>query len=157
MNTLKTLKVLVLMMTDKLTDIFNLPQTIKPEPQQPATVYESKSDSESDYELARNTLRNVVTKGAAALDDIIMLARSSEHPRSYEVAGQVMKTLADVSKDLLALQKQKQEIDKPTAEQKQTIEQQNNIVFAGSTEDLLKMINKQPKQIDSSDNTNNQE
>lgn len=133
----------------KLNDVFNLPveQTSKAE----VIVAKENTDTQDDYELARSTLRSVITKGATALDDIIILARSSEHPRSYEVAGQVMKTLADVSKDLLALQKQKQEIEKPTAEQKQTIEQQNNIVFAGSTQDLIKMIGNS-KQIDSTDN-----
>lgn len=135
----------------KLNDVFNLP--VEQTPKQEIIVSKENTDTQDDYELARNTLRSVITKGASALDDIIILARSSEHPRSYEVAGQVMKTLADVSKDLLALQKQKQEIEKPIVEQKQTIEQQNNIVFAGSTQDLIKMIsNSQQKQIDSTDN-----
>jgi len=133
---------------EKLNEIFNIEVAEKRE----YPVAAPASDTDSDYELARNTLREVINKGTSALDDVITLARSSEHPRSYEVAGQIMKTMSDVAKDLLALQKQKQDIDKPLKETQQ-IAQQNNIVFAGSTEDLLRMINqKDVKTIDSSSN-----
>jgi hypothetical protein len=60
-----------------------------------------------------------------------------------------MKTVSDVAKDLLALQKQKQDIEKPTKEAMPQIGQQNNILFTGSTEDLLKMLgNRDTKTID---------
>ena len=78
-----------------------------------------------------------------------MLARSSEHPRAYEVTGQIMKTVSDVAKDLLSLQKQKQDIDRPNKDATPQIAQQNNILFTGSTEDLLKMLgNRDSKTID---------
>jgi hypothetical protein len=144
---------------EKLNDIFNI------EPVQREVVYsptvvlkEEIKDSEDDYELARRTLREVITKGTSALDDIISLARSSEHPRGFEVAGQLMKTMSEVSKDLLQLHKQKQEIDKPTANvTQQSIGQQNNIVFAGSTQDLLQMIEQKNSErlIDSTDSQYN--
>ena len=142
------------MSKDKLNDIFNLDDSVVPEPKQEASIVVAKeegiSDVDSDYELARNTLRTIITRGHSALDDVILLARSSEHPRSYEVAGQMMKTMSEVAKDLLGLQKQKQEISKPL-EAKQNIEQQNNIVFAGSTDDLLRMLGNKDKTIDSTD------
>lgn len=141
-------------MNDRLNDIFNLDDSVVPEPKQEAPIVVAKeegiSDVDSDYELARNTLRTIITRGHSALDDVILLARSSEHPRSYEVAGQMMKTMSEVAKDLLGLQKQKQEISKPL-ETKQNIEQQNNIVFAGSTDDLLRMLGNKDKTIDSTD------
>jgi hypothetical protein len=124
-------------MTDKLNEIFNL------EPVKEQKILREVQDD--DYELARTTLREVITQGRTALDDVISLARSSEHPRSYEVAGQIMKTMSDVAKDLLTLKKQKFELDnpkQPVASAGQ-IGQQNNIVFAGSTEDLIKMIKQQ--------------
>jgi hypothetical protein len=63
-----------------------------------------------------------------------------------------MKTMSDVSKELLALQKQKQDLEKPAADTVPQIAQQNNILFAGSTNDLLQMIRQQQvKTIDSSD------
>ena len=142
------------MSKDKLNDIFNLDDSVVHEPKQDAPIVivkeEGISDVDSDYELARNTLRTIITRGHSALDDVILLARSSEHPRSYEVAGQMMKTMSEVAKDLLGLQKQKQEISKPL-EAKQNIEQQNNIVFAGSTDDLLRMLGNKDKTIDSTD------
>jgi hypothetical protein len=129
---------------EKLNEIFNIEEHRKDVP-----VLIS-NDIEDDYDLARRTLREVITKGSSALDDALMLARSSEHPRAYEVTGQIMKTVSDVAKDLLALQKQKQDIEKPAKDALPQIGQQNNIVFAGSTEDLLRMIKQQDvKTIDS--------
>jgi hypothetical protein len=129
---------------EKLNEIFNIEEHKRDVP-----VLVS-NDIEDDYDLARRTLREVITKGSSALDDALMLARSSEHPRAYEVTGQIMKTVSDVAKDLLALQKQKQDIEKPTKDAMPQIGQQNNIVFAGSTEDLLRMIKQQDvKTIDS--------
>lgn len=123
-------------MTDKLNEVFN----IEPTPTQ-RVMREVQDD---DYDLARETLREVITQGRTALDDVISLARSSEHPRSYEVAGQIMKTMSDVAKDLLTLKKQKLELESPKNTQANPqIGQQNNIVFAGSTDDLLKMIQQQ--------------
>lgn len=136
---------------DKLNEVFNL----EPTPERKVLREVEHDDTQSDYELARKTLREVIVKGTNALDDIMMLARSSEHPRSYEVAGQIMKTMSDVSKDLLALQKQKQDLEKPAADAVPQIAQQNNILFAGSTNDLLQMIRQQQvKTIDSSDTNN---
>jgi hypothetical protein len=132
-------------MSDKLNEVFNLQPT-----ESQKILREVGSDD--DYELARDTLREVITQGRNALDDVISLARSSEHPRSYEVAGQIMKTMSDVAKDLLTLKKQKFELDNPKESPAAAaqIAQQNNIVFAGSTEDLLRMIKQQDtKTIDS--------
>ena len=123
-------------MTNKLNEVFN----IEPTPSQ-RMLREVQDD---DYDLARDTLREIITQGRTALDDVISLARSSEHPRSYEVAGQIMKTMSDVAKDLLTLKKQKLDLESPkNSPANPQIGQQNNIVFAGSTEDLLKMIHQQ--------------
>jgi hypothetical protein len=128
---------------EKLNEIFNIEEHKK---NVPVLVTD---DVEDDYDLARRTLREVITKGSSALDDALMLARSSEHPRAYEVTGQIMKTVSDVAKDLLALQKQKQDIDRPNKDATPQIAQQNNILFTGSTEDLLKMLgNRDTKTID---------
>ena len=62
-------------------------------------------DQEDDYQLARSTLRNLIYKSENTLDDMIELAKNSEHPRTYEVAGQLIKTVSDVAKDLIELQK----------------------------------------------------
>lgn len=123
-------------MSNKLNEVFNLEPT--------NTQRQLREIQDDDYDLARETLRDVITQGRSALDDVISLARSSEHPRSYEVAGQIMKTMSDVAKDLLTLKKQKLDLETPkNNNMNPQIAQQNNIVFAGSTEDLIKMINQQ--------------
>lgn len=97
-------------------------------------------DQEDDYQLARQTLRKLIVKGEDTLESLIELSKNSETPRHYEVAGQFIKTLSDVSKDLLTLQKQVKELE--TEESPSRINTQNNVVFAGSTNDLMKLLGK---------------
>lgn len=95
---------------------------------------------EDDFDQARNTLRNLIIKGETALDGMMDVARQSDHPRAYEVTGQLIKTVAETAKDLLALQKAKRELQTPEETKQQQIGTQNNIVFAGSTNELLKAL-----------------
>ena len=124
-----------------LNEIFNIaPQVeeIKSEAILPVEVNpEQKKDH--DFELARDTLRNLVMKNENVLDNLIDLAKSSESPRAFEVVGQLVKTQSDIAKGLLDLHKQKKDIEGESA-QNNSIKTQNNIVFAGSTADLMKMI-----------------
>lgn len=106
----------------------------------PANSPGLSNEQQDDYDLARHTLRQVTIKGQNLLDDIMELSRNSEHPRSYEVAGQIMKTLSDSAKDLLELQKKVKEIKTPEKASKAGIGTQNNVVFAGSTAELMKML-----------------
>ena len=124
-----------------LNDIFN----VDPTPEKPGeiTVPEKMNsikelDVEDDYQLARQTMRKLLVSGEDTLKDLLELSKNSEHPRTYEVAGQFMKTLSDVYKDLLSFQKQVKDLT-PTDSVKQ-IGTQNNVVFAGSTSELMKML-----------------
>jgi hypothetical protein len=127
---------------EQLNDLFNLdPMTDKS--MELATIPESINsnkdiDQEDDYQLARQTMRKLLMKGETTLDELIELSKNSEHPRTYEVAGQFMKTMSDVSKDLLNLQKQVKELKADDPQQK--IGTQNNVVFAGSTAELFKAL-----------------
>ena len=96
-------------------------------------------DQEDDYQLARSTLRNLIYKSENTLDDMIELAKNSEHPRTYEVAGQLIKTVSDVAKDLIELQKKVKDLKDgdPVSAKNVT---NNNVVFAGSTAELFKML-----------------
>jgi hypothetical protein len=125
---------------NKLDQIFNIAPAAEAKlPAVPAPARER--DQEDDYQLARSMMRKLIYKGEDALDDAVELAKNSEHPRAYEVAGQMIKTMSDVAKDLLNLQKQAKDLSRKEeeAEVKQ-IGTQNNIVFAGSTQDLIKML-----------------
>jgi len=127
---------------EQLNNLFNLDPiteksmelTIIPE----AINSNKEIDQEDDYQLARQTMRKLLMKGETTLDDLIELSKNSEHPRTYEVAGQFMKTMSDVSKDLLNLQKQVKELKADDPQQK--IGTQNNVVFAGSTAELFKAL-----------------
>ena len=125
---------------DKLNNLFNL-EKIEPTDFAIKKIKETSEDKkESDFDLARDTLRDLIAKNNMAIEEIISIARSSETARPFEVAGQLLKTQSDIAKDLLTLHKQKKEIE---GETEQNIKQQNNIVFAGSTSDLMKMISTQ--------------
>jgi hypothetical protein len=125
----------------KLNDIFNLDPAEETKETSLVPMDNKNYDTENDYQLARQTMRNVLIKGDDTLNEIINLAKNSEHPRSYEVAGQLMKTLSDVSKDLLGLQKQVKELEQDSNLPAQ-IGTQNNVVFAGSTHELMKLLGK---------------
>lgn len=126
---------------DKLFDI----EPVVSENNVPAIMPETSKniDQEDDYQLARNTLRNLIVKSEDTLDQMIDLAKNSEHPRTYEVAGQFIKTMSDVSKDLLLLQKQVKDLQKDDPVK---IGTQNNMVFNGSTADLFKMLKNGPSE-----------
>lgn len=125
-------------MTDKIGETLNL--TPMEEPASPAVkkpTLPSKVESrDNDFEYARGNLYNIIERGTDALDGILELAQQSQHPRSYEVAAQLVRTLADTNKDLLELQKRHKELTGEDSSPK-TI---NNNLFVGSTAELQKMI-----------------
>ena len=93
---------------------------------------------ETDTALARKNIKSLLDKGNGAIDNLLLVAQESEHPRAYEVAANFIKTLSDLNKDLLEIQKQKQNL-RP----QQTTNQSINVekaVFVGSTAELLKQI-----------------
>lgn len=137
-------------MDDNLSKIFNT-EIVETNEEQSFPLAPMNTTSvekvEDDFDLARDTLRNLIHKNDAVLNDLVDLARNSESPRAFEVAGQLIKTQAEIAKELLTVHKQKKEV---TGEEIKNIGTQNNIVFAGSTADLMKMISAQKsKTIDS--------
>ena len=77
-------------------------------------VKASDSKIEDDYEITRNNLRLILQQGQSALMKALDVAHQSEHPRAFEVVGNLMKQLADVNQQLLDLHQQKQKLDAPT-------------------------------------------
>lgn len=103
----------------------------------------TKSDLDADQDLARKTMHEIIRKGNEAMDGILRIAQQSEHPRAYEVAGQLMKNLSEISKDLMHPHKVRKEIDKVSGKG-QTMNVKNQNVFVGSTKDVLNALkNKQ--------------
>jgi predicted amidohydrolase YtcJ len=108
---------------------------------------------DDDFDQARQALKDMIKKGQTAVDDIMGIARQSDHPRAFEVTGQLIKTVAETAKDLLALQKQKKDLVTVQADAPKQIGTQNNIVFSGSTNDLLKMLKQNNEKVIDADPT----
>lgn len=97
-------------------------------------------DTTDDYEYARNNLKGLIENGKDAMENILFLAKEGESARTYEVVGQLIKTLADTNKDLLDLAKKSKEL-KTEKEEKSGGTQIQNALFVGSTAELQKLIN----------------
>ena len=94
------------------------------------------TQQENDYEYARENFYNVIEKGTEALEQMMDVARASEHPRAYEVISTLMKTLVDANKDLVDMGNKKAKEEEPKEEKKVT----NNNLFVGSTNELQQML-----------------
>ena len=107
------------------TEIINYPSSV------------NENDLEEDYEYQRRQFYNLVEKGSDAIDGILELAKESEHPRTYEVAGQLIKNVAEVTEKLGDLQKKMKDLKElPNTAPKNV----TNALFVGSTKDLQKML-----------------
>jgi len=129
---------------DKLNEVLGIAEDVTYEnevPKQPntqLTVPEDK-DPDIDFETGRKNLYNLIDKGNEAIDGILNLAKEGEHPRAYEVAGQLIKTVSEVSQNLLDLQdKLKKVKDIPDKGPKNV----TNALFVGSTTELTKLLKK---------------
>jgi hypothetical protein len=91
-------------------------------------------ESENDYKYARQNFYSVIENGTKALEDMLDVAKASEHPRAYEVVSTLMKTLIDANKDLVNLSEKRKE------ETEDSGSVTNNNLFVGSTEQLQKML-----------------
>ena len=110
----------------------------------PATQGQRDPAPEEDFDLVRKNLKEVINRGKEAIDGILNIASEGESPRAYEVASQLLRTVADANKDLLDMHKKAQEIN---ASGKSTINKvTNNAIYVGSTKDLQQMM-KQRKSI----------
>ena len=100
-------------------------------------------DVQQDYETSRAQLHSLVMKGQEAVDGILDVARASDHPRAYEVAGQLIKHVADTTDKLIDLQGKMKELDK---EDKKGPTNVTNAMFVGSTADLAKFLKQKQKE-----------
>jgi hypothetical protein len=108
-------------------------------------VVEYADPVNADAEFARDNIRELVTQGNQAVNELMLIARDGQHPRAFEVLSGLMKNLADMNKDLLEIQKRKKDLA-PKAES------QNNLsidkaVFVGSTAELVKMLKTQKQEM----------
>jgi hypothetical protein len=119
-------------------------------------MMDSDGNVDNDFEYARQTYHDILAKGSAAMDDMMEVAKATEHPRAFEVLATTMKTMADVTGNLLDLHKKKKDIRAKGPLSLPTTPVTNNNLFVGSTTDLQKMLMdqlkpKDPNVIDLSD------
>ena len=96
---------------------------------------------EDDYVNVRDNLYDLLETVREALLDMLEVAKQSEHPRAYEVVGNIMKQLADMNQQLLDIHQQKQKLDVPNKKEQTGNVTTNNAIFVGSTNDLSKFLN----------------
>jgi|TARA_B100001769_G_C22031747_1_gene554375 hypothetical protein len=121
-----------------MEDIFELPEKIE-QTKELKPVDNSDETVDNDFKYARENLYNIIERGSDALNTLVDVANQSQHPRAFEVVGQLVKTLSDTNKDLLELQKKVKVIKKDIPDQPQNV---TNALFVGNTSELQKMINK---------------
>lgn len=97
-----------------------------------------KSDITKDYEYTRANLYSLIEKGQEAINGIMELAGESDSPRAYEVAGQLIKSVADTTDKLIDLQKKLKDVEDTSV--KTTTVTNNNALFVGSTAELSKLL-----------------
>ena len=98
-----------------------------------------KNEVEKDYEYSRANLYSIIEKGQEAINGIMEVAGESASPRAYEVAGQLIKSVADTTDKLMDLQKKIKDVNEDAPK---TNNVTNNALFVGSTSELSKMLKK---------------
>ena len=104
----------------------------------PSLKKSETEDVRNDYEVSRAQLHNLVMKGQEAVDGILDVARASDHPRAYEVAGQLIKTVGETAEKLIDLQSKLKKLEG----EEQKVGTQHNHLYVGSTSELQKFLKK---------------
>jgi tetrahydromethanopterin S-methyltransferase subunit G len=136
---------------DKLNDAFNVDSEIVPidnksEVEKFEKISSAMDDVKKDYEYTRGNLYSIIEKGQEAINGILELAQESEMPRAYEVAGQLIKNVADATDKLMDLQKKLKDIEEEKVGKGPTTV--NNALFVGSTAELAKLLKQQTQNED---------
>ena len=131
---------------DSLNETFNVDgEIVSTEAKKVSTEVEkissSHDDIKKDYEYTRGNLYSLIEKGQEAINGILELAQESEMPRAYEVAGQLIKNVADATDKLMELQKKLKDVEEEKVSKGPTTV--NNALFVGSTADLAKFLKQQ--------------
>ena len=111
-------------------------EIVKTERIVPVITNDDSVDSETDFQYVRENLYNLIERGQDGLEEMLEIAKSSEHPRAMEVFGQLIGKLTDTNKELLNLHKTKKDISQETSGPKNV----SNNLFVGSTAELQKFL-----------------
>ena len=130
---------------DNMEELLNMDVEHVEKPNLPK-VKSKEDDQQKDYEYTRGNLYSIIEKGQEAINGILELAQESEMPRAYEVAGQLIKNVADATDKLMDLQKKLKDVNEE--EKQKGPSTVNNALFVGSTSELSKLLKAQSKKGD---------
>ena len=124
---------------DEILEITSLVPTseLKPEASVRVKPKTDGKDDDIDYNYARENYYNLIERNQDAIEEMLEIAKQSEHPRAFEVVGQLIKSGLDANKELMGLHKTKKEL---SIEKGGPTTNVNNAVFVGSTADLQKLL-----------------
>ena len=127
---------------DAINDALDVEASIVPVEEAPKPVQKpkEKDDINKDYEYSRGNLYSLIEKGQEAVNGILELAQESDSARAYEVAGQLIKSVADTTDKLIDLQKKMKDIDEEPNRGPTNV---TNALFVGSTAELQKLLKQQ--------------
>lgn len=133
-------------MSKSLSDTFNVEQV----PTEVITsdgeiITTSGNKIDDDYEETRKNLKILLMQGQDALMGALEVAKQSEHPRAFEVVGNLIKQMADVNQQLMDVHKQHQKLVEPNESKSNTPQTVNNNLYVGTTADLNKLIKNMAK------------
>ena len=125
----------------KISDALGIAQNIKqeildPKPLVPRPVGDYE-DADADYKYSRENFYSLVERGQAAIDGILEVAKEGEHPRAYEVVGQLIKNVAEVTEKLVDLQDKMKKLKEVPDHAPKNV---TNALFIGSTKELQKLL-----------------
>ena len=125
---------------DIIDEALGAVELAKSEPVQKKVIPRPKEDNEdleNDYKYQRENFYNLVEKGTDAIEGILEIARESEHPRTYEVAGNLIKQVAEVTEKLGDLQEKMKKLKEVPNKAPKSV---TNALYVGSTAELQKML-----------------
>jgi hypothetical protein len=127
-------------LNENLSDLFDVEpiQTVEQKTIVPVVI-DHDDPVVSDAQFARENIRELISKGNSAIDQLLLVARDTEHPRAYEVAAGLIKNLGDLNKDLLEIQKRKRDLAPKETAQSSGLSI-DKAVFVGSTAELIKLV-----------------
>ncbi len=127
---------------ESLTDIFDVEHVDLTKKAEIVTVDEVQTGDviEDDTEFARKNIKDLITKGNKAMDELLLVANASEHPRAYEVAAGLIKNLSELNKDLLDLHKKRKDLKTENPKAGSGVNIDKAVVFNGSTTELIRML-----------------
>ena len=123
---------------DEILEITSLVPTPEMAPEPPARIIpKTGKDDDIDYNYARENYYNLIERNQDAVEEMLEIAKQSEHPRAFEVVGQLIKSGLDANKELMSLHKTKKELSIEKGGPGVAV---NNAVFVGSTAELQKLL-----------------